>query len=265
MSKPTERRQVQTTKTSFKIIHLLQDKGPSHLSEIAEQLDMAESTAHRHLSTLQELRYVSRSDKLYQLGLRFTRLGMSAQTRDPAFSQMETYVQKLAEETEERAQFVSEDHGIGVYLYQFAGSQAVDVGTNRGRQIHLHSASSGKSILSQYSSKQISEIIDRWGLPANTEHTITNRDELDIELETVRDQGYAVNRQEAVEGVHAVGVPIKPNGRVIGALSVAGPSHRFQGEWFEEKLPNLLLSTANEAEINIAHDEAEHSGTHIIE
>lgn len=265
MSKHKDRGQIKSTKTCFMIIHQLQEKGPCQLSEIAGQLDIAESTAHRHLKTLQELRYVSRKGNLYQIGLRFVRLGMAAKTRDSAFMQVEPYVEQLAEQTEERAQFVSEDHGLGVYIHRSTGSNAVEVGTNIGRQINLHSASSGKVILAQYDRNCVDEILDRWGLPANTEHTITDRDKFHEELELVRERGYAFNREEAVKGVHATGVPVKPNERVIGAITVAGPSHRLQGEWFEEELPNLLLATANEIEVNITHDEAEQPGKHIVE
>ncbi len=265
MSKDTNRGKIKSTKTCFMIIHQLQEKGPCRLSEIADQLDIAESTTHRHLKTLQELRYVSRKGDLYQIGLRFARLGMAAKTRDSAVMQVEPYVKQLAEQTEERAQFVSEDHGLGVYLHRYTGANAVEVGTNIGRQIHLHSASSGKVILAQYDKDHVDSILDRWGLPANTEQTITDRDRFYEELDRIRERGYAFNREEAVKGVHATGVPIKPNKRVIGAITVAGPSHRLQGEWFEKELPELLLATANEIEVNITHDEAEQPGNHIVE
>jgi IclR family acetate operon transcriptional repressor len=36
-------------------------------------------------------------------------------------------------------------------------------------------------------------------------------------------------------------------------LSVSGPIHRLKGEWFEKEIPDLLLGTANELELNIRY------------
>lgn len=256
---------LQTVEKSFSIIHLLIENGPTHLSEIADQLDMAESTTHRHLDTLHSLRYVSRKGSMYQIGLRFTRLGTAARTRNPDYLEIKPYVQRLANETEERAHFIAEDHGLGVYLYQSTGTNAVKVGANVGRQVRLHCSAAGKIILSHYSRDRVNEILDMWGLPQNTKHTITDRDALFEELETVRDRGFAFNREEAVEGVHVVSVPVKPEGKIIGTLCIAGPSHRLQGEWFEKELPELMLSTANELELNIEYNSSDQPAEHLVE
>ncbi|WP_276306255.1 helix-turn-helix domain-containing protein [Halomarina halobia] len=118
---------IQTTATSFEIIHVLQENGPCRLSAIASELGMPESTVHRHLNTLHSLRYVSRCGPKYQIGLRFARLGEAARTRDPAFRQAKDYVREVAEETGERAQFVVEDHGLGL----MTSSSVVDNSVSR--------------------------------------------------------------------------------------------------------------------------------------
>lgn len=254
-----------STKTSFKIIHALQENGPSRLSEIAAELDLTESTAHRHLNTLCDLRYVSRDGERYQIGLRFLRLGRAARTMDPAYEMAKPYVRELADETEERSQFVVEDHGIGIYLHVETGSKAVRAGFGVGRQIHLHSSSAGKSILAHYPRERVDEIVQRWDLPALTENTITDRDELYEELEQVRDRGIAFNREEHVDGINGVAVPVKRDGSVLGALAVAGPSHRLNDERLENELSDRLLATANELELNATYASPDRSNDHIVE
>lgn len=257
--------ELQTTRTSFEIIHLLMESGPTRLSEIADRLDLAESTAHRHLHTLHNLRYVSRQGEMYQIGLRFARLGTAARTRDPGYSQIAPYVEELAEQTEERAHFIAEDHGLGIYLYQSTGAKAVEVGTNIGRQVQLHCSAAGRVILSHHTEEYINDILDKWGLPANTEHTITERDALFEELDRVKERGFALNREETVEGLHAIAVPVKPDETLIGTLCLAGPSHRLRGDWFEKELPQLMLSTANELELNISYNRANQPEDHLVE
>lgn len=256
---------VQSTRTSFEVIHALQELGPARLSEIATHLDLAESTTHRHLRTLQDLRYVSRDGERYQIGLRFSRLGRAAQTRDPAYEMAKPHVQTLAEETAERAQFVVEDHGLGIYLHVETGERGVLVGFGVGRQIHLHGSSSGKAILANYPREYVDDIVDRWELPALTENTITDREELYEELETVRERGIAFNCEEHVSGVNGTAVPVKRDGDVLGALAVAGPSNRLTGEWFEEELPDMMLATANELELNLTYSTPGSADDHIVE
>jgi DNA-binding IclR family transcriptional regulator len=39
----------------------------------------------------------------------------------------------------------------------------------------------------------------------------------------------------------------------MGALSVSGPAHRMKGEWFESEIPDLLLGSTNELELNLEY------------
>nr|WP_255681667.1 IclR family transcriptional regulator C-terminal domain-containing protein [Natrinema sp. SYSU A 869] len=139
------------------------------------------------------------------------------------------------------------------------------VGFDVGRQIHLHCSSAGKSILAQYPRDRVDEIFDRWNLPALTENTITDREELYDELERVRERGVAFNREEHVDGINGTAVPVTQDGSVLGALAVAGPSHRLNGERLEEEVPNMLLAAANELELNITYSSSDSPADHIVE
>ena len=264
---PTETRgAVDTTVRSFEILQHLQENGPTRLSDIASDLDMSPSTVHRHLRTLCDLRYASKNENRYQLGLRFVRLGHAAKTRDPAVHQVKDHVQELAAETGERAQFVVEDHGLGVFLHIATGDKAIRTGIAPGRQIHLHSSGVGKSILSHYPRERVEEIIDRWGLPKQTDQTVTDRDELYSELDRIRERGVSFNRQEQIKGVAAASVPVQnAEEEVIGALSVAGPSHRMKGDRIEETIPDLLLGSANALELELTYDAPGASDTFAVE
>ena len=252
------------TQTSFDVLRTLQEIGPARLTDVADHLDLAESTTHRHLNTLREMRYVSKTGDRYQVGLRLARLGQAAQSRDQAFRMVRPHVRRLAEETEERAIFVAEDHGLGVYIHVETGEKAVRIRTDVGRQVHLHCSSLGKAILSQYDRDRVEEIFDRWGMPAHTDHTITDREEHYGELDRVRERGYAISRQEHIEGINAAAVPITVDGDVIGSLGISGPSHRLNDDRLETELPELLLVSANELELNITY-ELDDRADHLVE
>ncbi|EMA72721.1 IclR family transcriptional regulator [Halorubrum distributum JCM 13916] len=118
----------------------------------------------------------------------------------------------------------------------------------------MHQTAAGKAILSCYSDQWVREIVDRHGLPAATPQTISDEVALFDELADIRDRGVAFNSEESTEGLRSVAVPVTgPDGGVLGALAVAGPTHRLTGERFERELPDLVRSVVNEVELNLAH------------
>lgn len=249
-----KRNAVQTTRTALNILEQIRDNGGMGITELSRDLNLAKSTIHRHLSTLHDEGYVVKEANTYSLSLRFLDFGESARTRNPAYPMAGEKVTELAIETEERAQFLVEEHGSAIYVYREVGERAVQTDPGIGKRIPLHATAAGKAILAYIDREKVEEILNTQGLSALTEKTITQKEELLNELAEIRSQGYGFNHQENVRGLHAVGVPVTgPNETVIGALSVSGPSHRLTGEKLTEELPRLLLGTANELELNIAH------------
>lgn len=244
---------VGSVETMFDIIEHIHQAGGATISEIAAELDYAKSTIHRHLTTLEKRGYVV-NDHGYYVGLRFLELGEDARNRRRGSQLAKEKVEELAQETNERAQFLVEEHAEAVYIHRALGSRAVRTDPGIGKRIPLHATASGKAILATMPSEKVSCIIEQTLFAEVTEETVTDAEELRCELAEIRERGYAFNREENLDGLHAVGVPVRnPNGGVIGGLSVSGPSHRFTGELFEDELPTLLLGTANELELNIAH------------
>ncbi|MFC5973559.1 IclR family transcriptional regulator [Halomarina salina] len=244
---------VSSAETLFEIVEYISEAEGQTVSEIASNLDYAKSTVHRHLTTLEQCGYVVR-DGGYYVGLRFLELGQQARNRHRAYRLARDKVDELAAETDERAQFIVEEHGEAVYIHRTFGAHAVRTDPGIGKRIPLHATSAGKAILASMTDERRSRIIEQTAFDAITGETITDPEELDEELARITERGYAFNRQENVDGLHAVGVPVTgPDDTIIGALSVSGPSHRLTGDWFENELPALLLGAANELELNIAY------------
>lgn len=245
---------LQTTETSLKVILTLKEIDGGRVTEIASHLDMPPSTIHSHLATLEQNEFVVKEGDTYYLGLQFLNLGEYVRSRSESYVFAKEKVQQLAEETGGRAHYVVEEHGRGVYLYTSTGENAVKAFSSVGKRVHLHVAASGKSILAFLPEQRVEEIIDRWGLPEETDHTLTDREALYDELERIRERGYAFNREEHIKGINAVGAPVfGVNDQVIGAFSVSGPAHRMKGELLEEDITNAVLGTSNELELNITY------------
>lgn len=245
---------VQSAGTLFDIVECVKEQDGMTVTEMANELGYAKSTVHRHLSTLTDLGYMVKESDGYHVGLRFLDLGQKARTRRKGYGMAKEMVEEIATETGERAQFIVEEHGEGVYIHRAFGDRAVRTDPGIGSRIPLHATAAGKAILANMEVSRRDDIIDQAEFDPITESTITDRERLYGELEAIRERGYSFNRQENLDGLNAVGVAIRGRDEeIIGAISVSGPSHRLKGDWFERELPDLLLGTANELELNIVH------------
>jgi DNA-binding IclR family transcriptional regulator len=248
------RRTIKSAETVFDIIEILRVRDGARLTEIADAVEMATSTVHQYLWTLEKREFVYKEGDEYHLSLRFLDYGGFAQNRNREYQLAREKVNELADMTQERAQFVVEEHGRGVYVYTEIGDRAVKTDSRIGKRVWLHATAAGKAILAQFPEETVEDIFDRHGLETVTENTKTDRDELFDELSEIQDHGVAYNNQEDTKGLRAVGVPVMyPDGSVMGALSVSGPTHRFKGETLKQEIPDLLLGTANELELNIEY------------
>ncbi|MHC3439964.1 IclR family transcriptional regulator [Natrialbaceae archaeon A-gly3] len=245
---------IKSDETLLTIVDELYKQGGATVTEIADAVDVSKSTVHRHLATLQKHDFVTKETNEYALGFRFLDLGGHVRHRNPIHKQVKSIVRDIAEETGEFVGFLVEEHGLGTYIYCEWGSEGVGNDVRIGRRIHLHQSAAGKAILANLPEERTASIIDEHGLPKRTPETITDRDELEENLETIRERGYAYAHSEHTEGLWAVGVPVHDiDGGIAGGLLVAGPTYRMSGEQLEEELPEYLLGTAKEFELNMSH------------
>jgi DNA-binding IclR family transcriptional regulator len=250
----TPGRTVQAAETAFMILKTLSENEGLRLTELADELEMAKSTTHRYLQTLLANEYIVKENGEYYLSLRFLDLGWQARTRKAGYKLAKQKIHEIAEETNERAQFIVEEHGKAVYVHRKAGNHAVQTDPGIGKRIELHATAAGKAIMAEWPDRLVMEYIKQNELPELTAHTITDESALLEEIAETRERGYSVNHQENIVDLRAVGVSIaQESGEVLGAFSVSGPMNRLKGELFEEELPNLLLGFANEVELNLKY------------
>ena len=254
MGKSEDSRAVKSTRTAFRIVEVIKDTGGARLTDIADELDLAKSTVHQQLSALSQMGYVVQDEQEYHVGLKFLDIGEAARSRKPVYKLAKPLVEDLAAQTEERAQYFAEENGRGIYIHTEQGKHAVQTGRRVGKRRYLHSSAGGKAILAHLPAREVDQIIDQWGLPQETDNTYTTRESLTEDLAEVRDRGYSINKSESIDGLWAIGVPVlRPDDMPAGALSVSGPRHRIGSQENKDQLIELLLGTANELELKIAH------------
>jgi DNA-binding IclR family transcriptional regulator len=244
---------VKTTEVAFDAVEALLDLEGARLTELANYMDMPKSTLHDHLCTLETMGLLVKDNKRYEVGSRFLRIGAQARKQRPMYEAGRSEVGDLSKETGEHASLAIEEGGRGVLLHIAKGANAVSLDAYPGRRTPLHANAAGKAMLAHLPEDRIDEIIEEHGLSAYTSYTVTDPEELRDELKEIREQGYATDTNELVEGVKGVSAPILNHGKLVGAITVGGPANRMRGKRFEEDLPDQLLSASNIIALNLTY------------
>jgi DNA-binding IclR family transcriptional regulator len=241
-----------TTATSIEILYFLEEADGAGVSEIADWMDRPRSTIHGHLATLREKQFVIQEGDRYRLGPELLRLGTQVRTRDPGFALAGECTDRLFKETGLRSIFAAEMGGRAVFIHTASGEKMGWAHEESGNRLYLHDTAVGKAILAELPDSRVEQIVDRWGLPGETENTITDREALFAELETIREQGYAVNRAENFKELYAIGcAATKRPGDVIGGFSVTGPAHAITSADRENELARTVTDVVTEFELEL--------------
>ena len=241
---------LRTVRRAFEVLHLLRDRGTLGVSEMAEQLSLPKSTVHDYLRTLRELGYVVNEDGTYRLGFRLLELGGQAKHRNRLFQVARPELERAAEATGEVVSLNVAERGEFVVLHAAFGERALRLGIYPGLRIPLHTHAAGKVLLAGFDADRVNRIVDRRGLAPRTDYTITDRDDLDAELEAIAERGYAVDSNEQVVGMGVVAAPITIGDRVIGSIGIVCPTDRLRDEEYRSDLVREVQKSANVVAVN---------------
>jgi DNA-binding IclR family transcriptional regulator len=109
-----------------------------------------------------------------------------------------------------------------------------------GQRFPLHASASGKVLLATYDDERLDRFLDE-PLTRFTSSTITTADVLRKELRHVREQRYAVSRDEEEEGLSGISTGIRgQRDELLGVLSLGGPTQRLDRKRGRHAVDNLL-------------------------
>lgn len=216
------------------------------LAQLSEEIGLPKSTVHGLVSTLRDHKFVRQAedDGRYLMGIQLfemgTKLARSWDIRDAAKPAMRW----LSKEFGETVHLGSEDNGEVLYLDKIAADSLVNIVSDIGARLPMHCSGIGKALLAHKSESEVKRYIAYKGLMPLTGRTITDPDKLIEELAKVREQGFALDDGEIMEGLRCVGVPIyDTDGLVRYAISVSGQVKDIYGK----RLERLIVETQRAA------------------
>lgn len=209
------------------------------LTELSAAADLPKSTVHRLVGALRQEDFVTLlPGGKWHLGRGLARLGAAA--RGSLREDMRHHLLRLAREVDETVDLSILD-GEGVrFIDQVLSTRRLVAVSAVGITFPLHCTANGKALLAALPPEQVAAIMPV-RLASLTPRTITSRKALSAELDQIREEGIAYDREEHTEGISAVGSVVRDAYGVAAAVSIAAPTQRFVGE--EDKLKALLLDT----------------------
>jgi len=216
------------------------------VSELSDRLGLAKGTVHGLLRTLHDHGLVEQapdSDK-YQLGPQLLQLSNRYLDLNELRARSLAWAELLATRAGEAVR-VGVPHGNGVLVvhHVFRPDTSLQI-LEVGAMLPMPATALGKAVLAYLGEPERGDVVDA-GLPKLTGRTIATVPALTRELGSVRERGYAVEREEAVLGEVGVAAPIFGRaGAVVGGIGVAGPAERLHGKARESKVANAVGEAA---------------------
>ena len=221
-------------------------RDPLSVVELAAQCGLNRSTAWRLLATLDSQGLVERDPvtQRYSVGYAIFQIA-AAGDHDALVRRAHPVLQGLANTTGETANLAVAKRFNLVYVDQVEPPQIMSPNW-LGRVIALHATSSGKAFLA-WLPKEERDVLVPSKLERFTDTTLTDRRQLEDELEAVRRDGYSVCVGELEETLYGASAAVlNERERPVAIVSVWGPQHRVPAE----RLPEIgLKAQAAAAEI----------------
>jgi DNA-binding IclR family transcriptional regulator len=220
-------------------------------AEVADQVGLARSTIHRLLNALEDEGLVGSDGPRgrYRLGPEVSRLADTA--RRGQLASLHPLMEELSAEVGETVDLSVLDRDRATFVDQVVAPHRLRAVSSVGESFLLHCTANGKAFLAAMTPHDLARAT-AGTLPRLTARTITDPEILARELEQVRAEGIAYDREEQSEGICAVGTLIRGLAGLSVAVSVPMPAQRFYGR--ETALHEALLRWAERVEHELSTD-----------
>lgn len=215
------------------------------LAEVTRASGLSKNKAFRILSTLERHRLVERHDGAsYQLGVRLLEFGQRVQDQLDLLKASRTVLDRLVEETQESIFLGVIDGREALCVDMRESPHSVRLFARVGRRAPLYAGGVPKVLLAFLPDEERRTFLRDVHPEPITPYTITDRPKLERLLQDIRTRGYLVTSDDLDVGAHSIAAPIRDHqGRVVAAISVAGPSNRFTAERIERYVELIIEGT----------------------
>ena len=204
------------------LFHLHRSREPQGVTAIGRSLGLPKSSAHRLLAALARRGLVERSGRgQYRPGIALIGLGLGVLEREPAVEVARQVLADAASSIGETYFLVAARGGELVILDKAEGTGFLRASPRVGQSIPVHATAVGKLYLAH--APELVALDPDW-----TPYTAATAGDSDaLEIDRVRDLGWAMNRDEWVSGLGVVAAPIFFQDRLFATVALGAATARL--------------------------------------
>ena len=214
------------------------------VTELSKRLKLHKNNVFRLLATLESRGYIeqNKATENYRLGLKALELGQTFIKQMGLLRQAKPILEKIVEDCNETSYVAIYKEHHTVYLDVVETNLTVRVVSRVGSRLPAYCTAAGKVHMAFMSDEELDDLLSHLKFVQHTPSTIASADALKAELAKVREQGYAFDDEELDSGVRCIAAPIRDyTRRIVGAISISGPSMRISNERVDSELVPLVL------------------------
>ena len=234
---------VKSVHLAFEVLEAVAfEPGEIGVSELANKLQTTKGTVFRHLQTLVERGYLiqNASTQRYRVGARAYLIGRAAAERVDIITSSQDAMRSLRDETGETVVVSSLSNRGNIVMNTLIGKSPLEIGVKVGSTLEPHATAQGKAVLA-FDNQGLIKQLQRRGLSRLTPYNVTDSDELERQLETVRIKGYATAAEEMLLGISALATPVMDaSGKTVGSIAIVGSIQNIGREPTPEQIEAVL-------------------------
>lgn len=214
------------------------------ISDLARKLNMSKGTLHGIAQAFLDLGVITQDPhKKFRLGPTLIELGNKALAGDDLRLSLRPLLEELYAEFEETIFLGTSDGKIITIIDKVDSPSGLKISAPVGSRLSLLAGATGKVFLSALSDQELQSFL-RDTLPKYTEKSITDKSKYIEEIKKVREQGYATDFEEYMQGVNAVCVPITGMyGQISAAIWMVG----FTNSLNNDKMSRAIIAMSRAA------------------
>lgn len=209
-----------------------EEKSAWGVRELALKTGYNKSTVYRLLNTLSSLNIVHQnSNDKYSLGSKLFELGNRVSLYKAITKLTNEPIKKVALDIQETVLLSILKENQVFHIDKADSLHGLKINTSVGSYQPIYATASGKLLLAFLSDTQLNDILQKTSLTSFSKNTITSSSELQKELITIKQQGFALDMEELESGLVCIAIPVRnKHNKVIASLSASGPLSRFKME-----------------------------------
>jgi IclR family transcriptional regulator, KDG regulon repressor len=235
---------IEVVTDTLRLLEAVGENPGTRLPELAQRSQLTKTKTFRILRTLETSGYIVQdSSQMFYLHQKAYLIGQQAKTQWSLARVTKPFLDELAEATQENIHLVIRDELSSVVVALRESSHPIRMYAEIGKRGPLHAGGTPKVLLA-YAPKEILEQVLNSPLTAFTDETLVSKENLNITLETIRQNGFHVAKRDLDADAFSVAAPIiGAKKTIIAAISIAGPMMRLNPQ-LEQRYVALICNAA---------------------